>query len=83
MVRKTPAQDQWCGIIVEERRLQKVDIRVWKMLHPASRKSEDRRSWRISMKINGGESLKHKLGAEIRFQEEICRVDQRSGEIQT
>ena len=33
------------------------------------------------MKINGGESLKEKLGVEIQFQEEICRVDQWYGEI--
>ena len=44
---------------------------------------EYRRSWRIPMKINGGESLKHKIGVEIRFQEEICRVDQWSEEIRT
>ena len=35
------------------------------------------------MKINGGELLKQKLGAEIRFQEEICKVDQWSEEIQS
>ena len=35
------------------------------------------------MNINSGESLKQKLSAEMQFQEEICRVDQRSREIQT
>ena len=51
--------------------------------HPTSRKSEARRSWKILMNIIGGESLKQKLGLEIRFQEEIYRVDQWSREIRT
>ena len=34
------------------------------------------------MKINNGESLKQKLGAEIRFKKEICRIDQQFVEIQ-
>ena len=40
--------------------------------------SKGRCSRRIPMKINGGKSLKHKFGAEIRFKE-ISREDQLSG----
>ena len=47
-----------------ERQRQRVDIR---MLYPASHKLEIDAQRKSPMKINGGKSLKQKIGVEMRF----------------
>ena len=65
-----------CGKDLVEKRLKKFEIKFEEMLHFRIPQYGYRHSWRSPMEINGGESLKHKPSAEIRFQEEIYRVDQ-------